>query len=408
LKIARQGRIILKTIRDLNPILCTNRTKEFRSVHLMKGPRNRPIVPALGLAVLYIHWGAAYAQKVEDNVVLESGSSFDKVTVTLESYENVTFILGGTNRQSLPYDRIKRIEHGDEPTYYRRGIAKMAAGEYDEAIDSFNKARQDKKVRAWIHPYSMFRIAQTLALAEKHEAAIAAFEALLKEHPNNVFLPQAHEEIGNCYLRMGDEHSEKAITAYRKLIRFGDTGALKSYQGEARVLEGRGDFAAAERKYREVIAKVGNSRDSRFIEVINTCYKGVGRCLLAADKGASAAKEYGSFRRYCLQTGNKAGLAIVHNGLGDCERKAGNFEAAILQYLRVNILYGEVPEEDARAIFYAATCYENLVRTSDLPKEERYKKQEWSTRSIELFREVKNKYPSTVYGKQARKKVPTD
>jgi len=374
----------------------------------MKGPRTKPIVTALGLAVLCVNWDAASAQKVEDNVVLQSGSSFDKVTVTLETYQNVAFALGGSNKQILSYDRIKRIEHGDEPTYYRRGIAKMAAGEYDAATASFNKAREDKKVREWIHPYSMFQIARSLSLAEKHEQAIAAYEALLKEYPNNVFLPDAHESIGNSYLKMEDAQYDKALAAFRKLIRFGDAGALKASLGEARVLEAQDNFAAAERKYREVIAKVGNSRDSRFLEVMNTCYRGVGRCLLAADKTSSAEKEFQSFRRYCLQTKNVAGLAIVHNGLGDCERKKGNFEAGVLQYLRVNILYGqESAEEDARALFYAATCYENLERAK-LPKNELYKKREWSRRKLELFREVKNKHPSTVYGKEAKKKVPTD
>jgi hypothetical protein len=129
--------------------------------------------------------------------------------------------------------------------------------------------------------------------------------------------------------------------------------------------------------------------------------------MLAGDKADVAKRELDQFRRYCLQAKNLEGLAIVFNGLGDCERKSGNFETAVLNYLRASILYGQdADEEDARALFSAAQCYAHLEKTAELPKNEAYKKKEWQKRSQDLYREVAGKYGWTSYGKKAKQMLP--
>jgi len=373
---------------------------------------NRPSLRTLAAGVTLI---AAFcvtprtvsAEKMEDSVVLESGQSFDKVLVTVETYQRVV-CTGSGMTQELTYDKIRRIDHGDEPAAYKRGLSRMQAGEYQEAIDSFTSAREDKKVRDWIHPYSMFQIAECHRLAERYDKAIAAYEALLKQFPNNVFLPRAEEMIGDCYLSMRPEQYEKAQEVFGKLNRFGEIWLLRSFLGEARALEAKKDSAGAERKYREVISKVGQARDASFMKVLNACYNGVTRCLIAQDKADVAKRELDQFRRYCLQTRNLEGLAVAFNGQGDCERKMGSYETAILSYLRASILYGQdADEEDARALFSAAQCYGQLDKTAELPKNEGYKKNEWKKRCHELYKEVAGKYGWTSYGKKAKQMLPT-
>jgi len=50
--------------------------------------------------------------------------------------------------------------------------------------------------------------------------------------------------------------------------------------------------------------------------------------------------------------------AAAHNGLGDYYREKGQVEEAFWHYLRVDVLYSQDLEEQARALYWLSKLYE--------------------------------------------------
>lgn len=363
----------------------------------------KAITVAVSLAVL----NTGHAQQNRDSIVLRRGQTLDNVVVNDETYEVVIYVMGSSSqRQKLSYEAIEEIKHFDEPAHYRRGLGKMNAGDHAEALVSFKKAPEDPKVRKWIHPYCKFYSARALHNAEKYDDAIKTYEELLKQHPNCVFLPQAYENIALCNIgKGGEEGFAAAMVAFKKLIRFGQVWAMQADSGTAQLFEAKKDYASAASKYQGMLEKIRLERDQqKFAPILNLSYKGLGRCLIADGKMQEAEKAFQKLKTYSELAKNVEGLAIAYNGMGDCKKKDGKLEEAALDYLRVNVLYGQkVEEEDARALFSAAQCFSILSRQKDMPEDQAYKRREWSSRAVELYKEVGGTYPTSEYGKAARR-----
>jgi len=310
----------------------------------------------------------------------------------------------GGDPPTITTDEPERVsEHPDEPTSYRRAIAKMERGHFSAAIADFVRAMEDEHVGEWIHPYSMFHIARCQQRAGKYGDAVAAYRALLREYPNNVFLPEVHQNIGNCCLEMGDIGLPDAASAFRELEQLPGYLALSGAVGQARVLEAQKKLEEAIRKYQDIVERIEAS-DSKWRDasLIGECYGGLGRCFLARGQLTEARRILEELRDRCLDRRDRQGLAIAYNGLGDCERSEGNLEAAVLDYLRVNTLYGcDDEEQDARALYSAAQCYQQLAGTAQLPQKELHRKTEWLTRSDELYQEVVKMHPGSSYARKA-------
>jgi len=368
---------------------------------------NRLTATAIAVAVSLAALNTGHAQQNRDSIVLKRGQTLDKVVVHDETYEVVIYAMGSSSqKQKLSYEAIEEIKHFDEPAHYRRGLGKMKAGDHAEALVSFKKAPEDPKVRKWIHPYCKFYSARALHNAEKYDDAIKAYEDLLKQHPNCGFLPETYENIALCNIGKGGEDGfAAAMVAFKKLIRFGQVWAMQADRGTARLFEAKKDYAAAASKYRGMLEKIRLERDQqKFAPILNLSYKGLGRCLIADGKMQEAEKAFKKLKTYSELAKNMEGLAIAYNGRGDCKKKDSKFEEAALDYLRVNVLYVQkAEEEDARALFSAAQCFSLLSRSKDVPAEQSYKKKEWSTRAVELYKEVSGTYPNSEYGKAARR-----
>ncbi|MBI2191953.1 MAG: tetratricopeptide repeat protein [Planctomycetes bacterium] len=368
------------------------------------------IAGSLVLALLAGTWvrGEAFL----DTIVMKGGGTFpEKVAVIKETYREVTYYNERLPKQSQPYDRMQEIKHGDEPREYQGGMIKMSKQRYEDAIQDLQKASAEAesgKVREWIHQYTKFYIARCYQMVDRYKEGVEAYQLLLSKHPETIFLPQAHEALGQCYQGLGGESNfQEALKAFRKLPEFGPEWALRSQRGEAQVLEARKNFDAAAEKYREIIKQA--SADKQFQNVVNLAYDGLGRSLLKAEKIRDAVQTFNDLKgvaekvkgvRGVPETAYGEGMAIACNGLGDCMFKLGRFEDAALQYLRVTILYPEEAEnQTARAVFQAARCFEQLSRQAAIPKD---KQKLWTDRYRELLSEVISKYPDSPSGKEAK------
>lgn len=361
---------------------------------------------------------SGWAEPFADTIILKGGSAFpEKVGVIKETFKEVTFYNDHLPKQSQPYERLEKIIHGDEPREFQQGTTRMGRSRFEEAIRDFQKAEleyESGKVREWIRQYSPFYLARCHQALAKYQEAIESYTLLLKRYPETIFLPQVYEGVGQCYQGLGGEANYgEAVKAFRKLPEFGVEWSLRAQRGEAQILEAKKSYDQAADKYREIIKQAGTDKPAQFQGVVNLAYDGLGRSLLRVEKVKEAIQTYNELRgvaekvkvvKGVPEKAYREGMAVACNGLGDCMFKLLRYEDAVLQYLRVPILYPEEdPEESqtqtARAVLQSAKCFEQLARQPGIPKD---KKKTWEDRHRELLDEVVGKYPQSPSGKEAK------
>lgn len=80
---------------------------------------------------------------------------------------------------------------------------------------------------------------------------------------------------------------------------------------------------------------------------------------IGQDKLASAPQELTEVIR---STSDGRARALAYNLLGDFYRKKGNLDEAFWQYLRVDAVYNEDAEEQAKALFHLATLFDKVKK----------------------------------------------
>jgi tetratricopeptide (TPR) repeat protein len=354
------------------------------------------------------------AEAHNDTITMRNQQVIKNVTVLKETFTKVQF-KGKDIESSYPYSMIDSIKHGDEPLAYGRGIGLMEKGDFKEAIDSFIKARETPDARAWVRQYTTFHIGRCHRLAGELSAAIKEYEGLLSPEADSIFRPQAYEEIARCHLGMkGDTNLQKALESFRKLTEFGDEWVLRAKQGECLGLEAKDDFKGAAAKYDDLAKGITDRK--KFLEILILAYKGRGQCLLKSNETVEAVKAFSELQKAARESQSVRGMAVAHNGLGDCNRKLRKYEDAALEYLRAPLIYSEgkerdIEEEVARGLYCAGECFhllaqEKILATTDDERREQLMKQViWKARADELFKEVMEKHAGTSWAAQAREKL---
>ncbi len=112
----------------------------------------------------------------------------------------------------------------------RAGDALLAAGDYDDAIEAYARVADcpDHQRRAT----ATYMTAVAHEAASRDQAAIAAFEQLLGDHPTDPRCAEVNLRLGALYYN--DERLEQALTAYRAAAAAGDeTTAREARYGVA-------------------------------------------------------------------------------------------------------------------------------------------------------------------------------
>jgi tetratricopeptide (TPR) repeat protein len=297
------------------------------------------------------------------------------------------------------------------PIKYRQGLGRIKTGDFDEAIRRIKVGMAALKVRAWLQPHGKYHIGVAYQAKGSYSDAIKAYLKHMKDHPDDYYIPKSIEAIAVSYTKLGGaDNFGKAQASFKSLTRYGEVWTMCSREGEAEVLQARGDHTGAAKAFGTIIKSIRLMKQSdqkKFRSVLARSYKGIGKNLLASNRGPEAVAKYQELINYCKLAKFPAGMAIAYNGIGDSMKLNGKYEDAALSFLRTSILYGQGQEkEDARALFGAAECFDQLFKKE--PKENKSRKKELRARSLQLFKEVKDKYPATEYGRKAIDFAPPD
>jgi hypothetical protein len=206
--------------------------------------------------------------------------------------------------------------------------------------------------------FLQYRIARLLALQaeddpDKLDAAIDAFTAFGKDHTAGWEIVPAFKQLARLQEEKGNLTA--AGQAYADLAAVpGITPRLRQESEilAARMLLRAGRAAEAEKKLTALDARLSAGDSTKpAVQVF------LAQSRLERDDVAGVEKQVDSALR---TTADPAVHAAGHNVLGDLYLKKNQPEDAFWQYLRVDVQYGEDPEQEAKALFYLAKLFDSV------------------------------------------------
>lgn len=229
-----------------------------------------------------------------------------------------------------------------------------------EALDGFNRLEGQLSGQAMPRRYVQFKIAETTArLAQDDPSKIDSAIKLLADFrsanasswqilPALKLLARLYEDTGKF---------DEARKAYEDLAELPD--APPELKLESGVLVGRlllrgGKFGEAQQRLEKLASTM--SREAAQAPFVRAYLV---ESQMGQDKLANAPQELTEVIR---STSDGRARALAYNLLGDFYRKKGNLDEAFWQYLRVDAVYNEDAEEQAKALFHLAALFDKVKK----------------------------------------------
>ena len=237
-----------------------------------------------------------------------------------------------------------------------------------------------RKPEPTLRENAMFLLGQVAAAEEKWQESCEAFEALGKEFPSGSLRLLAEYGLAEAIFRLGD--FEAARRRFEQLARDAQ-GRDASIPPLARLRQAQ---ALAHQKKWEDAYRIASAMEEEFpgfAEQYEVDYV-LGRCLANRAEFDKAREAY---RRVIRSPGGAKTLSAANAQLltGETYFHQKNFESALREYLKVEMLYA-FPAVQAAALLQAGRCYEAL--------------HEWK-QAAEVYARVVKNYGETSFAKEA-------
>jgi TolA-binding protein len=340
----------------------------------------------LGMGFLSAAWGAV------DEVTLVNGKPI-KGEVIKETVASVKMVderkaqlpeFTGAQVASIKWD-IQNLEFQQAEKQLEGGNYEGAAVGFKGVVDDFaNFPREPAK------PYVMLQYGTSLYQAGKPEDAQEAFEKLMTDYSTSRYVGDAAGRLISIYIQLKNFNRAKELL--KKLSGMGANFAARALLLEADIDLAQGKKADASGKYAKV---PGSTTDA---ELLALARLGQARCEEQPAKMRQAAEA-----ALALKGASPNILATAHLLIGNSlleEGKALKDDAAkeklldaVLEFLRVTMLYPGNETTEGEAMFKAGECFKLLSKRPDRKADR--------GRAAELYRQVREKYPGSRWAKVA-------
>lgn len=285
----------------------------------------------------------------------------------------------------VPSNDVANIVWGGEPTGLLLGRGTEKNGNYQVALDEYNKALKDPKAKGNILAeveYVIARSTARMALSSdpsKSDDAIKKLETFTKVRAENYHFYEAIFLLGDLYIAKKDFAG--AETHYQKL----NTAPWPDYKmaaknASARASLSNNDLPGALSKYEEVAAMKGDTAPEVFRR--NEALNGKATVLIAQQKIDDAVKVIDSVIE-AASTDDGAVMADAYNLQGDCLQSQNKTKEAILAYLHVPLLFEKEKAANAKALFNLAQLWGKIdqperAEQAKTDLQEKYPDSEWA------------------------------
>ena len=379
---------------------------------------------AVATAVLLVAGAAHAGTRTGDSILLHSNQRLSgrKITsATVQAVKHSRFFGGGDETETAS-ELIKEITWDDAPGSFRQAASAFGHQRYDQAIEHLKKCPAKGPRTWWYEPYKALLHGQCLLRLGQHAEAAARFGVVVEKHSRSFYFLEALEGKAEAHLAL-KQYQEAADTfarldprdnyakagepepygklwqirgQYRRalaLIHAGKpAGAARIYQGLAAV--GKALLADPPKELRGAAKEITTIRQSAL----------VGRAEVLMSQGKYAEAKTHIEANQSAITDSRARLKL-YMALGELAAEAAKklraepvaqkakYKEAILNYMRVYILYPEQKDLRPKAMYGAATAFEAIG--TPIAK----------GHAIRLYRQVVAEAPKTEYGTAARQRL---
>jgi tetratricopeptide (TPR) repeat protein len=346
-----------------------------------------------------------------DRITLADGRTIDGVEITNETLGGVLYKQKGkAGDQNVPADQVLEVEFTNKvPGLISSGLAAIGDGNLLDATQAFEdfaetvfSGSNKKDKQAWAPGYALamaIETNQSIGTKESTEKILALADLLISKTPESRYVPFAYLAKAGAQRDLG-KAKEAAETAGALKALVQSKALSDSYVMQAELLEAEiGGLSAAKRRDRFV--EIGGRAGSTFPVVRNRA-----RVLEAETYLEGEAKDYAKARKIyeAVTKDPKADgptLAGAYSGMGDClfqeavEQLRSNADAsatlkdAVLNYLRVVIVYKDQTRYVPRACFQAGKVFE-FMGEDNRPN------------AITMYRKVVQEYPTSEWATKAK------
>jgi TolA-binding protein len=235
----------------------------------------------------------------------------------------------------------------------------------ETALSAFRTLDTNDKLRriAPVHRYFQYRIAQTTALlaqddASRREAAFTALNNYKTAFPDGWEIVPALQWLASLQEEKGDtEGASKTYATLSELVGISADMKLQSQLKGARLLLRALKFREAEAKLKQVESALPTNDPQRaFVEV----YLIQARIAQKGNLDGIPKK----LEQIILSGKDGALRALAHNALGDYYRTNDDVAQAFWEYCKVDMLYNQDKEEQAKALYYLSQLSEKPPRNN--------------------------------------------
>ncbi len=315
-----------------------------------------PRAIACGLAITCM----AHGQRT-DTIYAVGGTTQRAKIVKVTPTEVVAQIQG--KEQSIPTNTIAALAFREEPVAMRQAREALNDGQFDQAaqalerIDTKEIAREEiRQEVAYLGAYLKAR--EAIEGDGDLAAAAAAVLAFLKDNKTSYHFFPAIELIGDLEMQAGD--FVKARKYYGSLSRAPWTEAkMKAFvlEGDALRAQGETGFGEARVRYERVLGVTATSAEMKRQHALAK----VGQAVCQAEAGQTGEAIATLEALVMSEDASDVKLfARIYNALGDSHRLAGQPQAAVLDYLHVDLLFFRDSQVHAEALFRLEQLWREL------------------------------------------------
>ncbi|MHC4777185.1 MAG: tetratricopeptide repeat protein [Planctomycetota bacterium] len=339
------------------------------------------------------------AGSLSADTIVRARSNIEGVTVIRETFQKVFYYPPGGIKieQSADQlsDKVIRVDYDMWPDEWDLAREDLKNSRFQDAYDGFlamsksNNFHQAKQ-------YGLFWAAETLlkwaeagnggALAQ----ALATYAELLKRVPQTVHLAKAYIGMGRCYILLGKKN--EALAELNKVFPekyFKPEDKVAAKVQKAKIAELEGKFRNALAEYQSILGEAKKVAP----EAVPLVKVRMGACKVGLGNFDDAM---GDFNTILSSAKTAAVKASAYNGRGECNWKKKDYEKAMMDFLRVVVLYETITSESPKAFYYASKCMSEM--SAKLRKDgKKDESKMWRSRSRELFGELKTKFPGSTW-----------
>ncbi|MDP7035761.1 MAG: tetratricopeptide repeat protein [Planctomycetota bacterium] len=334
----------------------------------------------LGKVLLYVllaSWVGVcfvWGQAGIDTIQWEDGKKTANVVVKSFDFAQVKYKEGEAEK-TAPTSKVSRIDYGDAPSSFKKGMSSYSQGNWARAYDLFDESLSKSKfgARKWLDEYSTFYKAESarwLKEKAKSDEARRLYLDLIKRFPKSSHLVNARIGLAQALSALGKY--EEAFGALKELRGNSDLSAALGSAGmsrvgvqigyeKARMLEMQEDFSGARSAYQEIASSAASSAPTFAAQS-----RGKVGEMMVRQGDLSGARSYfetirGEFsRKSSLAPHEGVLLAAALAGLGEVLFAEKKYTEARRVLAVVIVERYDAPEQHAKALYYMGRVHDAL------------------------------------------------